>query len=144
MNRVVIATRGSALARWQSNWVADELRRHHPGLTVELKVVKTTGDVNLEQSLQDLGGKGAFTKEVQDALLDRSADVAVHSLKDLPTMPIPGLKVWAHPARFDPRDAWFGREGKKFSELTAGDRVATGSLRRSAQIEGIYAALLQR
>ncbi len=132
--RAVIATRGSDLALWQSNWVADRLREAHPGLTVELKVLRTSGDRFQAASLQAIGGKGAFTKEIEDALLDGSADVAVHSLKDLPTELGPGLRIWAHPPRFDPRDAWIGREGLRFEELPEGASVATGALRRMAQL----------
>jgi hydroxymethylbilane synthase len=133
--RVVIATRGSQLALWQSNWVVGRLRDAHPGLEVELHVLKTSGDRFQEASLQVLGGKGAFTKEITEAILRGEADLAVHSLKDLPTLPTPGLRVWAFPKRFSPRDAWIGRDGLRFEEIPPGAKVATGSLRRTAQLK---------
>jgi len=136
MARVVIAPRGSALALWQSRWVAARLTALHPGLTVDLHIVKTTGDRFQEAALQAIGGKGAFTKEITEALLRGEADLAVHSLKDLPTQPVPGLRVWAHPPRFDVRDAWIGRAGLRFRDLPRGAVVATGSLRRRAQLLG--------
>lgn len=134
MDKVVIATRGSDLARWQSNWIARRLGEIHPGLEVELRVFKTAGDRFQEASLQVIGGKGAFTKEITDAVLRKEADLAVHSLKDLPTGKVPGLRVWAHPERFDIRDAWIGRDGNPYRTLEAGATVATGSLRRRAQV----------
>lgn len=133
-DRVVIATRGSDLARWQSNWIAERLRSIHPGLEVELRVYKTVGDRFQQASLQAIGGKGAFTKEITEAVLRGEADVAVHSLKDLPTQGVPGLRVWAYPGRFDLRDAWIGRDGLSYQDLDEESVVATGSLRRRAQV----------
>jgi len=133
-SKVVIATRGSALALWQSRWVAARLSDIHPGLTVELHIVKTTGDRFQEAALQAIGGKGAFTKEITEAILRGDADLAVHSLKDLPTQSVPGLRVWAHPPRFDSRDAWIGRDELPYRDLPKGAVVATGSLRRRAQL----------
>ena len=132
-SKVVIATRGSDLALWQSRWVAGRLAEVHPGLEVELRIIKTSGDRFQEAALQALGGKGAFTKEIEDAVLSHEADLAVHSLKDLPTVLGPGLRVWAHPPRFNPRDAWIGRDGLAFEDLPENATVATGSLRRQAQ-----------
>jgi hydroxymethylbilane synthase len=132
-SRVVVATRGSDLALWQSRWVAGRLAEVHPGLTVELHIIKTSGDRFQQAALQALGGKGAFTKEIEDALIAGEADLAVHSLKDLPTELVPGLRVWAHPPRFNPRDAWIGRDGLSYEDLPTGATVATGSLRRQAQ-----------
>lgn len=134
-SKVIIATRGSDLALWQSRWVQSRLEALHPGITVELRTLKTTGDRFLSASLQAIGGKGAFTKEITDAVLRGEADVAVHSLKDLPTQAEPGLRVWAYPQRFDARDAWIGRGGRRFDDLGPGARVATGSLRRVAQLK---------
>jgi hydroxymethylbilane synthase len=133
-SRVVIATRGSALALWQSRWVVDRLAEVHPDLKIDLHIVKTTGDRFQEAALQAIGGKGAFTKEITEAILRGEADLAVHSLKDLPTQAVPGLRVWAHPPRFDPRDAWIGREGLRYRDLPRNAVVATGSLRRRAQL----------
>ena len=134
LSRVVIATRGSALALWQSRWVAERLAEMYGDLTVDLHIVKTTGDRFQEAALQAIGGKGAFTKEITEAILRGDADIAVHSLKDLPTEPVPGLRVWAHPPRFDPRDAWIGRDGLRYRDLPRNATVATGSLRRRAQL----------
>ncbi len=130
----VIGTRGSQLALWQSNFIAGELRKLHPGLQVELKIIKTSGDRFQEQALSNIG-KGAFTKEIQEALLAGEVDVAVHSLKDLPTAAPLGLRVWANPPRFDPRDAWIGRDGLDYEQLGSSPVVATGALRRSAQVK---------
>lgn len=134
-SRLVIASRGSDLALWQSRWVAARLEEVHAGLEVDIQVLKTTGDRMKEATLQVIGGKGAFTKEITEAVLRRDADIAVHSLKDLPTEPTPGLRVWAHPARFDPRDAWVGRDGLRYANLPEAGSVATGSLRRAAQLK---------
>lgn len=134
-NRLVIASRGSDLALWQSRWVASRLEEVHPGLSVNIQVLRTSGDRDQEATLQVIGGKGAFTKEITEAVLRRDADIAVHSLKDLPTEPSPGLRVWAHPARFDPRDAWIGRDGLRYADLPEAGTVATGSLRRGAQLK---------
>lgn len=133
-SKLVVASRGSALALWQSRWVAARLQELHPGLTVDVLVLKTSGDRFQEASLQAIGGKGAFTKEITEAVLRRDADLAVHSLKDLPTEPTEGLRVWAYPARFDPRDAWIGRDGLRFADLPSSGTVASGSLRRGAQL----------
>ena len=131
--KVILATRGSALARWQSAWVAERLTRAHSGLTVETRVIRTSGDRFQAASLQSFGGKGAFTMEIEDALLAGEADFAVHSLKDLPTELAPGLKVWAYPPRFDPRDGWIGRDGLRYRDLKPGAVVATGALRRMSR-----------
>jgi len=135
---VILGSRGSKLALWQSNWVSDRLREAHPGLEVEIRIIKTTGDRFQQPSIPELGGKGAFTKEIQDALLASDIDLAVHSLKDLPTWPVPGLRVLAYPERVDPRDAWVSRDGTPFAKLAEGDRVATGSLRRQAQLRNRF------
>ncbi len=132
-SKVVIATRGSDLALWQSRWVGRRLAEIHSGLEVELRIIKTSGDRFQQAALQALGGKGAFTKEIEDALIAGEADLAVHSLKDLPTELVAGLRVWAHPPRFNPRDAWIGRDGLSYEDLPEGAVVATGSLRRQAQ-----------
>src|SRR5580658_4851661 len=104
-----VATRGSDLARWQATFVADRLRTAHPDLTVELVVVSTTGDRRQDLPVWELGGQGVFVKEVQVAVLDGRADVAVHSAKDLPSSTGPGLVLACVPERCDPRDALVGR-----------------------------------
>ncbi|MBI5511109.1 MAG: hydroxymethylbilane synthase [Deltaproteobacteria bacterium] len=132
--KAVIGTRGSKLALWQSNFIADRLRTLHPGLSVELSVIKTSGDKFQDMSLPAIG-KGAFTKEIEEALLAGDVDLAVHSLKDLPTATPDGLTVWAYPARFDPRDAWIGRNGLRYTTMSDGATIATGALRRTAQVK---------
>ncbi len=125
-----IGTRGSQLARWQADWVRDRLAKN--GLRAELVVIKTRGDAEVDRPLHELEGKGFFTKEIEDALLDGRIDVAVHSLKDLPTTLPPGLALGAIPARHDPREALVN--GKSLRDLKAGARVGTSSLRRVAQL----------
>jgi hydroxymethylbilane synthase len=131
---VRLATRGSPLARWQTDHVADLLRAAVPGLVVESVVVSTLGDRRPDQDIWQLGGAGVFVKEVQAAVLDGRAVAAVHSAKDLPSNPAlatPGLVLAAVPARGDPRDALVGRA---LADLPPGARVATGSTRRRAQL----------
>src|SRR5215468_5082835 len=102
---ITIATRGSALALWQANWVRDRLIADDPHLAVELLVLKTRGDKILDRALAEVGGKGLFVKEIEEALLDGRADVAVHSMKDLPAEIPSELMLAAVPEREDPRDA---------------------------------------
>jgi len=125
-----IGTRGSQLARWQAEWVRARLAER--GVTAELVVIKTRGDAEVDRPLHELEGKGFFTKEIEDALLDRRIDVAVHSLKDLPTALPSGLVLGVIPVRHDPREALVN--GTAISALPAGTRVGTSSLRRIAQI----------
>lgn len=129
-----IGTRGSALARWQADWVADRLRSAHPGLAVELIEIKTLGDRDRNSPLAAIGGAGVFTKEIQRALLDGSVDVAVHSLKDLPTLPVDGLTLGAIPEREEVADALIAPRFAGLDGLPAGATVGTGSLRRRAQL----------
>ena len=121
-----VATRGSALARWQAQRVAGRL-----GGAGELVIVTTTGDRRPDTPIHQLGGRGAFVKEIQDAVLDGRADLAVHSAKDLPSTTPPGLVLASVPERADPRDALVGGA---LDALPAGARVATGSVRRRAQL----------
>jgi hydroxymethylbilane synthase len=120
------ATRGSELARWQTDHVAGLL-----DAGVETVVVDTAGDRRLDVEIWEMGGKGVFVKEVQAAVLDGRADLAVHSAKDLPSVPTPGLVLAAVPRRADPRDALVGA---RLADLAVGARVATGSVRRRAQL----------
>lgn len=137
-----LASRGSALALTQSRWVAAQLERLHAGLRIELVEVKTSGDAKLGQSLQAIGGKGAFTKELEDALLEKRADFAVHSLKDLPTQLPPGLALGCTPPREDVHDVLILRQKQPANELTEdpfkllppGATVGSSSLRRRAQL----------
>ena len=133
-----LGTRGSLLARTQSGLVAEELRRRHPGLTVELTIFKTSGDTITDRPLHEFGGKGLFTKELEQALIDGAVDFAVHSFKDVPvTMPLvdpSGLVIAAVPVREDPRDVLVGPGIKRLTDLPQGARVGTGSLRRRSQL----------
>jgi hydroxymethylbilane synthase len=129
--RLRAATRGSPLARWQAEAIAALLRAQDADLDVELVVVETQGDQRLDVPIWELGGKGVFAKEVQAAVLDGRADLAVHSAKDLPSGTVPGLVLACVPERGDPRDALVGRP---LADLPEGAEVATGSLRRQAQL----------
>lgn len=126
-----VATRGSELARWQADHVASLLRRNDPGLEVELVVVETHADRRLDVTIPELGGKGVFVKEVQAAVLDGRADIAVHSAKDLPAATPDGLVIACVPQRADARDALVGAT---LADLPKAAVVATGSLRRRAQL----------
>ncbi|HVP67453.1 MAG TPA: hydroxymethylbilane synthase [Anaeromyxobacteraceae bacterium] len=130
---VRIATRRSALAKWQANHVALLLRDREPGLDVQLLELMTKGDRILDVPLAEVGGKGLFVKEIEDALLRGDAEVAVHSMKDLPALLAPGLVIAATPPREDPRDALVSK-GRRLDELPLGARVGTASLRRAAQL----------
>jgi hydroxymethylbilane synthase len=125
-----LGTRGSQLARWQAEWVQSRLAAQ--GMRAEIVVIKTRGDAEVDRPLHELEGKGFFTKEIEDALTGGRIDVAVHSLKDLPTRLPPGLTLGAIPVRHDPRDALVN--GRSLSDLAAGTRVGTSSLRRIAQV----------
>ena len=133
-----LGTRGSLLARMQSQSVADQIEHHQPGVKVELVICKTTGDQIQDRPLHDAGGKGLFVKELELALLGGEIDLAVHSLKDVPvTMPVvdqSGLVIAAYPAREDPRDVLVSRTARSIADLSTGARVGTGSLRRQAQL----------
>src|SRR5579863_2070676 len=127
---LVIGSRGSQLALWQAHWV--QARLASLGLDSRIEIIKTTGDRVTAVPLSTVGGKGLFTKEIEDALLAREVDLAVHSLKDLPTEIPEGLQITAIPEREDPRDAMVG---KRLAELREGAKVGTSSLRRSAQLQ---------
>ena len=134
MTRLRIGTRGSALALAQSSWVKQQIEQHRPELQVELRIIKTSGDSFIDTPIPNIGGKGVFTKEIEDALLRREIDVAVHSLKDLPTMLPKGLMIAAVPQREDARDVLVARQKQTLSALSPGSKVGTGSLRRRAQL----------
>ncbi len=134
MKALRLATRGSALALAQSKAVAADLERLHPGLAVELIILKSSGDQKADVSLSSAGGVGLFTKELEQALSARTADLAVHSLKDLPTQLAPGLALAAITEREDWRDAWLSPKAAKPWDLASGAVVGTGSPRRRAQI----------
>jgi hydroxymethylbilane synthase len=137
-----LGTRGSKLARWQSDWVAARLRER--GLEVEIIEITTTGDVQQIGPVAAFGGQGVFTKEIQTALLAGTVDLAVHSLKDLPTLPTSGLTLAAIPEREDVADALVGRESATIADLPSGAVVGTGSLRRRAQLLALRPDLQMR
>lgn len=134
MSSVRIATRGSAQARTQSEHVSSLIRRAHPSVDVELVFIETTGDRRQDVSLHSIGGQGVFVKEVQNAVLDGRADLAVHSAKDLPSATAEGLVIAAFGERRDPHDVLVGRS---LADLANGATVATGSVRRRAQLAAI-------
>lgn len=134
MTPLRLGTRGSPLALWQANFVADALRAVAAPRTVELVLIETHGDRDQATALAAMGGFGVFTKAIQNALLDGRADVAVHSLKDLPTIPEPRLELAAVPARGPTGDAFIARKHRRFDELPEGATVGTSSLRRRAQV----------
>ncbi len=131
LSTIRIGTRGSKLALWQAEWVAAQLRQR--GHDVELIIISTQGDVST-QSLSQVGGQGLFTKEIQRELIAQRVDVAVHSLKDLPTQPIEGLCIAAVPERETTADCLISHSGKTFLHLPAGAKIGTGSSRRKAQL----------
>ena len=132
MNSITIATRESPLALWQAHFVEAELKRHHPGIDVKLLGMTSRGDQLLDKPLYKVGGKGLFVKELETALLDERADIAVHSMKDVPMELPPGLTLGVICEREDPRDALVGV--KSFDDLPEGARLGTSSLRRSCQV----------
>ncbi|HXH73146.1 MAG TPA: hydroxymethylbilane synthase [Mariprofundaceae bacterium] len=138
MTHIRIATRRSPLALWQAEHVAAELQRLDPGVTTELVKIVTKGDKILDVPLAQVGGKGLFTKEIDEALLDGRADIAVHSMKDVPTQLPEGTSIRANPKREDPRDAVATITGGSFDTLPAGARIGTSSLRRIAQLQDKY------
>jgi hydroxymethylbilane synthase len=132
--RLVIATRGSQLALWQANHVKARLEAVSPGITVELEVIKTQGDKILDVPLAKVGGKGLFVKEIEQALVDRTSDLAVHSMKDVPAELAPGLVLAAVSAREVPWDALCTRDGATLETLKQGAKVGTSSMRRQSQL----------
>jgi hydroxymethylbilane synthase len=140
IQKFIIGTRGSQLALWQTNWVKAQTEKHHPGIEVEIKVISTKGDRVLDVSLPKLGeeGKGLFTKELEDALFEHRVDLAVHSLKDLPTELPAGLHIGAICEREDARDALVARNPiTSFNELPDRALIGTSSLRRQAQLKSV-------
>jgi hydroxymethylbilane synthase len=132
-----IGTRGSLLALQQSQWVRDVLMRSCPGLTVELQIIKTTGDKIQDVPLAKVGGKGLFVKEIEEALLAREVDLAVHSMKDVPAIIPDELLIAVIPLREDPRDVLVAHGARSLNELRREARVGTSSLRRAAQLKAL-------
>lgn len=135
MKTIVIGTRTSRLALWQANWVKDRLQE--AGARVRLETIHTSGDRILDRPLAGLGGKGVFVKEIEEALLSRTIDLAVHSLKDLPTEQPEGLLIACVPRREDPRDLFLAPGRVGIMDLAAGAVVGTGSPRRACQIRAL-------
>lgn len=138
---VVIATRESALALWQARHVQAELQRLYPGLPVSILGMTTAGDRNLGSSLAKIGGKGLFVKELEDALAEGRADIAVHSMKDVPMHLPAGYALAAILERADPRDAFVATAFAGLADLPAGARVGTSSLRRECQLRANFPQL---
>ncbi len=131
---IKIGTRGSQLALWQAGWVKSFLEKKFPTIRVELVIIKTQGDKILDVPLAKVGGKGLFVKEIEQALLARKIDVAVHSMKDMPADIPEGLCIGAVPERENPLDVFISRDAVGFNELAVGSVIGTSSLRRSAQL----------
>ncbi|HEY5898246.1 MAG TPA: hydroxymethylbilane synthase [Burkholderiales bacterium] len=141
MTRLVIATRRSRLALWQAEYVKARLEALHAGLAVELLPMSTRGDEVLDRSLEQVGGKGLFVKELEAAMSEGRADLAVHSMKDVPAELPPGFTLAAISAREDPRDAFVSSRYGTIAEMPAGGIVGTSSLRRAAQVSERYPSL---
>ncbi|MCK5391818.1 MAG: hydroxymethylbilane synthase [Deltaproteobacteria bacterium] len=129
-----IGTRGSKLALWQANFISSLISEKYPELRTEIQIIKTTGDTMLSSPLSEIGGKGVFVKEIEEALLSQKIDIAVHSMKDVPTVLPEGLCIGAVAKRHDPRDVLISKDGLTLSELPEGARVGTGSSRRASQL----------
>lgn len=132
---IKVGSRGSALALTQTKWVVERIKEKHPGVTVEIVTIKTTGDQLPDAPLAQIGGKGVFVKEIEEALLRKDVDLAVHSLKDMPGEIPDGLHIPVVPLREDPRDVLVSRGGKRLDKLPKGARIGTGSLRRGCQLK---------
>ena len=133
--KLVVGTRGSNLALVQTNWVVDQLKKANPGVEFEVKIIKTKGDLIKDLPLDKIGDKGLFVKEIEKSLLDGEIDMAVHSMKDMPSYLPEGLKFAHSPKREDPRDALIFKESyKSLDDLPQGARIGTGSKRRKYQL----------
>lgn len=135
MQKIKLGTRGSQLALWQASHIESLLKTHHPQLKVERIIIHTEGDRDQNSSLTQIGGQGVFTKAIEQALLDGRIDIAVHSLKDLPSQMADGLALGAVPQRGPVEDVLVTNDGKSYSDLTTGATVATGSIRRRSQLQ---------
>lgn len=144
MKKLVIATRRSRLALWQAGHVKQRLEALHPGLAVELLPMSTRGDELIDRRLDEAGGKGLFVKELENAMAEGRADLAVHSMKDVPAELPPGFTLAAITAREDPRDAFVSQKFASLDEMPAKATLGTSSLRRAAQIAERYPSLEMR
>ena len=134
MSKVTIGSRGSPLALWQANWVKDLLLGHHSDLAVDIKIIKTSGDRIQDVPLAKIGGKGLFVKEIEEGLLKREVDFAVHSKKDMPIIFPVNLCIACVTKRENPFDALISRNNIKLDDLPKGAKIGTGSLRRMSQL----------
>lgn len=133
--KIVVGTRGSKLALVQTNWVVEELKKSNPAIEFEVKIIKTKGDLVRHLPLHKIGDKGLFTKEIEQQLLDKEIDLAIHSMKDMPSMLPKGLKFASVPKRQDPRDVLVLKEGySNIDDLPKGAKIGTGSKRRAYQL----------
>jgi hydroxymethylbilane synthase len=139
--RVTIATRESSLALWQAQHISESLRDLYPGLEVRILGMTTQGDRMLSSSLAKIGGKGLFVKDLENALQDGRADIAVHSMKDVPMVLPPGFTIAAITEREDPRDAFVSNQYPRLASLPQGSRIGTSSLRRESQLRARYPQL---
>jgi len=132
---VRIGTRGSQLALWQANWVASAIKVHHPTVSTEPVIIKTKGDKIQDVPLVQIGGKALFIKEIEEALLNRDVDIAVHSMKDMPADIPNGLAIGAIPERENTKDVLISNNGCRLAQFKPGSRIGTGSLRRHALLK---------
>ncbi len=134
LEKLIIGSRGSGLALWQANWIKSQLEKLHAGLQVEITIIKTSGDKIQDVPLTKIGGKGLFVKEIEEALLRREVDIAVHSMKDVP-MKLPyELEISVVTERENPFDALISKDNIQLNDLPKNAKVGTGSLRRSSQL----------
>ena len=136
-----IGTRGSRLALWQADFIKSKISAKFPDIQIKIEIIKTEGDKLINSPLSKIGGKGVFVKDIEEALLSNKIDLAVHSLKDMPSFLPPGLIIGAVTKRQHPADAIVSKNNIKLEDLTPGSRVGTGSLRRKAQILHHFPAL---
>jgi len=134
LREIVIGTRSSNLALWQANFVKEEIEKKYTDIKVLLKMMKTKGDKILDAPLSKIGGKGLFTKELEETIINKEVDIAVHSLKDMPTELPKGLEIAAITKRQDPGDAFVSDKYESFDKLPKGAKIGTSSLRRRAQL----------
>lgn len=134
---IIIGTRGSQLALWQANFIKSEIERLFPDISVELNIIKTTGDRITDRPLAMVGGKGLFVKEIESALLNNDIDLAVHSMKDMPGKLPEGLVIGAIPKRENPFDVLISKDKKRLIDYEKGAKIGTSSLRRASQIKHI-------
>jgi len=140
--KICIGTRGSKLALWQANFIKTEIETLFPGIDVELKIIKTTGDRITDRPLAMVGGKGLFVKEIENGLLNHEIDIAVHSMKDMPGQLPEGLCIGAIPKRENPFDVLISNNNSLLADYKKGAKIGTSSLRRASQIKHIRPDLI--